>query len=186
MPPPTRNHRAPLRPTPRELLPRRALIDPENKAYNRVIRLEGQISTIIQIHRFLWRYKVCNREYTISAEPALDPTILNEYYPKNASHHDRVNFIKNAATLEELKSKREQKMTDDFLDAGRMVYFDMIDELVEMFLNDGVDLAYEGYNLGGFVALIKDDYLRFLPKKEREKEGLWAKIWWLRHLQIIL
>ncbi|KAF2449130.1 hypothetical protein P171DRAFT_427408 [Karstenula rhodostoma CBS 690.94] len=184
MPPQNSNHRTPRRVSYGPLA-RRALIDPDDKAYNRVIRLEGQIATLVQIHRFLWRYKVCNRDYTIETDTFAD-AILAESYAENAAHHSRATFIKDDATFEELKAKRKRQMTDAFLDAGRMVYFDMIEELIDRFLNQGVDLAYEGYNLGSFVGMIKRGYLRWLPRKEREREGLWAKIWWLRRLQEIL
>ena len=78
------------------------------------------------------------------------------------------------------------KLIDRMLDAGRMVYFDMIEELIRTFLNAGIDLAYEGHSLNSFIRLVRRCYLSRLPRVEREKEGLWSKIWWFQRLQDIL
>ncbi|KAL1594603.1 hypothetical protein SLS60_010364 [Paraconiothyrium brasiliense] len=187
MPPQNSNTRTKHRPA---LLGRRSLIDPKHKAYNRVIRLEGQIATIIQIHRFLWRYKVCIKEYIlIEADQAFRETFplgCLEDFPHICNHYQSIPSWDDEAMLLERGKRQRQWQIDDFLDAGRLVYFDLIEELIEKFLNRGVDLAYEGHDLDSFVAMVTKDYLRSIPKDEREQEGLWAKIWWFQHLQEIL
>lgn len=164
---------------------RREMIDPNRKPYNRIIRLEGQIMTITPIQRFLWRYKICKREYTVDTDPVAN-AIAAEAYTENNGHNPRVTFIEDAATLQELMSKLKLRRTDAFLDAGRMVYFDMIEELVYNFLENGVDLAYNGHNLNSFVLMIRECYLPSLRRQERDEDGLWAKILAFRQLQEIL
>ncbi|KAJ4359453.1 uncharacterized protein N0V89_000006 [Didymosphaeria variabile] len=166
MPPRNSKRRTIRRPA---IFGRQSLIDPDHKAYNRVIRLEGQIATIIQIQRFLWRYKFSNREYipigTYSAfHEIIPPQFLEEVHICN---HGRAIPIRDDAMLVEFEEKRQQRQTDAFLDAGRLVYFDLVEELIAKFLNQG-------------------NYLQSIPKDVREQEGFWAKIWWFQHLQEIL
>ncbi|KAF1977544.1 hypothetical protein BU23DRAFT_565035 [Bimuria novae-zelandiae CBS 107.79] len=191
MPPESSNWRVKRKNVHNNALPRQAMIDPRHKAFNRVIRLEGQISTIIRIQHLLWRYHVChntpNFDLKLSEEPTPEEdAIMAHFLSRNGNMLDRAMGENMEAILESHKKHFVRFITGQMLQAGRMVYFDMIDELIFDFLDKGIDLAYEGHRLGSFARLIERNHLKHLPKEEREKDGLWAKIWWFQRLQNIL
>ncbi|KAF1957220.1 hypothetical protein CC80DRAFT_389601, partial [Byssothecium circinans] len=70
--------------------------------------------------------------------------------------------------------------------ATREMYFEMIDELENSFLNQGMDLAREARNTENFLRLMKECYFDTMSEEERENPQHWPRIWWFTKLQQIL
>lgn len=161
-------------------------IDPSHGAYNRVIRVEGQVAMMIQIHRFLWRYRVCRNVLGGASGSSIDTRTFNRSQKNRKPTPNQAAGAEGRVNINKRAEYDIDRLIDEMLDAGRMAYFDVIEELIYKFLNAGLDLTYGGHNLNSFIRVVRQRYLRRLPRAERKKDGLWSKIWWFQHLQGIL